>query len=107
MFARRVTMQLKPNSVPEFTRKLEKDVLPVLRKQTGFKDEVTFVATGNKEAVAISLWDRRENAEVYDKGRYAEVVKLLGTVVDGVPHVQGGEVSNSTMHRIPATPVAR
>lgn len=107
MFARRVTMKLKPNSVPEFTRTLDKDVIPLLRKQTGFKDEFAFVATGDKEAVAISLWDRRESAEAYNGGQYAEVLKLLGTVVEGTPDVQSGEVANSTIHKIPATPAAR
>ncbi len=43
MFARRVYMHLKPNSVAEFTQRLEKDVLPLLRKQKGFQDEMTFV----------------------------------------------------------------
>ena len=107
MFARRVTMKLKPNSVPEFTRTLEKEVIPLLRKQKGFKDEFTFVTTGDMEAVAISLWDRQENAEAYSHGQYSEVVKLLGTVADGPLHVQSGEVANSTIHKIPATPQAR
>ena len=107
MFARRVTMKLKPNCVPELTRTVEHDVIPLLRKQTGFKDELTFVATGGMEAVAISLWDRRESAEAYNNGQYAEVVKLLETIVDGTPDVQSGEVSNSTIHTIPATPAAR
>jgi hypothetical protein len=107
MFARRVTMKLKPNSVPKFTHTLEKDIIPLLRKQSGFKDEFTFVATGDKEAVAISLWDRRESAEAYSSSRYSEVVKLLAGVVEGTPVVQSGEVSNSTIHRIPATPPAR
>ena len=30
MFTRRVSMQLKPNSVAEFTQSLEKDILPLL-----------------------------------------------------------------------------
>jgi len=41
MFARRVYMHLKPTSVPEFTQRLEKDILPLLRKQKGFQDEIT------------------------------------------------------------------
>lgn len=107
MFARRVTMRLKPNSIQEFTRKLEKDVIPLLRQQTGFKDEITFATTGDNEALAISLWDRREDAEAYNSGKYSEVVKILGTVVEGVPHVQSGEVSNSTFHKIAATAAAQ
>ena len=50
MFARKVYMHLKPNSVAEFTQRLEKDVLPLLRKQKGFQDEITFVGQGGKEA---------------------------------------------------------
>ena len=107
MFARWVTMKLQPNSVREFTRMLENDIIPLLRRQTGFKEEFSFVATGDKEAVAISLWDRRENAEAYGRGQYSEVMKLLGTVVEGTPDVQSGEVSNSTIQRIPATPAPR
>jgi hypothetical protein len=43
MFARKVSMHLK-GSVPEFTQTLEREVLPLLRKQKGFRDEITFVA---------------------------------------------------------------
>ena len=38
MYARNVTLHLKANSAPEFTRTLETDVLPILRRQNGFKD---------------------------------------------------------------------
>ena len=55
MFARSVSMRLKPNSVAEFTRLIENEVLSLLRKQKGFKDEITLVAPGGAEAVAISL----------------------------------------------------
>jgi hypothetical protein len=51
MFARRVYMHLKPNSVVEFTQRLEKDILPLLRKQRGFQDEITFVASGRQGSV--------------------------------------------------------
>ena len=50
MFARKVYMHLKPNSVAEFTQRLEKDVLPLLRKQKGFQDEITLVGHGGTEA---------------------------------------------------------
>jgi hypothetical protein len=77
MFARRVYMHLKPNSVAEFTQRLEKDILPLLRKQKGFQDEITFVGRGGTEAFAISLWDKAENAETYNRGTYPEVTKIL------------------------------
>jgi len=102
MFARKVSMHLKPDSVAEFTRKLEKDVIPLLRKQNGFQDEITFVATDRKEAFGISLWDRKESAETYNRGSYAEVAKILATVIEGTPQVETYEVANSTYHRLAA-----
>jgi hypothetical protein len=100
MFARNVTLQLKTNAAPEFTRKLETDVLPVLRKQNGFKDEITFVAPNGTEALAISLWEKKENADAYDRDTYPAVLTSLAMVVEGTPKVETYEVSNSTFHKI-------
>ncbi len=102
MFARTVRMQLKPNSVPDFTMMVEKEVIPLLRKQQGFKDEIAFIPSDGKEAVAISLWEQKEHAEAYNRGTYPEVLKALAKVVEGTPQVQTSEVSNSTWHKIAA-----
>ncbi len=102
MFARTVRMQLKPNSVPEFTLTVEKEIIPLLRKQQGFKDEITFLPSDGKEAVAISLWEQKENAEAYQRGAYPEALKAMAKVVEGTPQVQTSEVSNSTWHKIAA-----
>jgi hypothetical protein len=40
MFARKVSLQLKPDSVAEFTQTIENDIIPLLRKQPGFQDEI-------------------------------------------------------------------
>ena len=80
MFARSVSMHLKPNSVAEFTRTIENEIIPLLRKQKGFQDEITFVAPGGTEAIGISLWDQKENAEAYSRGTYPEVQKALAKV---------------------------
>src|SRR3990170_3246321 len=100
MFARNVTLHLKANSGPEFTRMLETDVLPVLRKQNGFKDEITFVAPNGTEALAISLWESKENADAYGRDAYPAVLQSLPKVVEGTPEVEAYQVSNSTFHKI-------
>ena len=102
MFARRVSMELKPNSSAELTQKLEKEVIPMLRKQKGFQDEITFVATGGAKAFGISLWDKSESADTYNRETYPEVVKLLAKFVEGTPRIDTYEVSNSTFHKIGA-----
>ena len=103
MFARRVSMHLKPNTTADFTRKLENDVIPLLRKQNGFQDELTFTTKDGKEAFGLSLWDRKESAEAYERGQYPQVMKMLETVVEGTPRVETYEVANSTCHRLLAT----
>src|SRR2546421_11469004 len=100
--ARHGTLHLKANTAPEFTRTLETDVLPLLRKQNGFKDEITFVAPDGAEAIAISLWERKENAEAYSRDTYPEVLKSLAKVIEGTPEVENYEVANSTFHKIEA-----
>ncbi len=106
MFARRVSMHLKPNSAAEFTQRLEKEIIPLLRKQKGFQDEITFVVLGGTEAFGISLWDKAENAEAYNRGTYPEVAKILGRVLEGTPQVETYEVANSTFHKIAAAVAA-
>jgi hypothetical protein len=102
MYARNVAITLKPLAASEFTRTLETDVLPVLRKQNGFKDELTFVSQDGRQAVAISLWERQENAEAYSRDTYPAVLKSLAKVVEGTPVVSSYDVSNSTFHKIAA-----
>jgi hypothetical protein len=48
MFARNVSIHLKSNMLSDYTRAFEKDVLPLLRKQHGFKDEITFAGPGGQ-----------------------------------------------------------
>jgi len=102
MFARNVSIHLKPNMLSDYTRTFEKEVLPLLRKQNGFKDEITFSSPSGTEITAISLWDNKANAEVYNTKAYPEVLKTLGRFIDGTPKVQAGDVINSTFHKIAA-----
>ena len=102
MFARSVSIRLKPNSVAAFTQMIEKETLPQLRKQKGFQDEITFVVPGGAEAVGISLWDQKENADAYGRDSYPGVLKALANVVEGTPQVRTYEVCNSTFHKIAA-----
>ena len=93
-------MVLKPNSVAEFTRTIKDEVIPLLRKQKGFRDEITFVASDGTEAVGISLWDQKENAAAYYRTIYPQVLEFLAKVVEGTPEVKAYEVTNSTYHKM-------
>jgi heme-degrading monooxygenase HmoA len=102
MFARKVTVQLKPGAAAEFKQKIETEVLPLLGKQKGFLDEITFLYPGGKEVHAFSLWDTAETAEAYNRLTYPEVTKIMASVIQGTPRVQTYEVLQSTFHKVAA-----
>jgi hypothetical protein len=106
MFARHVSLRLKPNTLSEFTRIFDKEVVPMLRKQSGFRDEITFAIPGGLDVVAISLWDTREHGEAYNTAGYPEVLKILNKVLDGTPKVQVSDVISSTIHKPAAVAAA-
>jgi heme-degrading monooxygenase HmoA len=95
-------MQLKPNSAAQFTQTVEKDVIPLLKKQQGFRDEIAFLVPNQTEAYAISFWESKEKADAYNRAGYPEVLKALAKVVEGTPQLQTYEVCNSTIQQLDA-----
>jgi hypothetical protein len=96
MFARKLSIHLKPNTLAEFTRTFDQEVLPLLRKQKGFKEEITFAVPGASDVLAISLWDNKQNADTYDTSTYKNILKMLEKVIDGSPKVETTDVLHST-----------
>jgi hypothetical protein len=100
MFSRNVSIHLKPNTLSDYMRTFEADVLPLLRKQKGFKDEITFAGPGGIDVTAISLWENKTDAEAYNTNTYPQVLKTMERFIEGAPKVQTSEVLNSTFHKI-------
>ena len=59
-----------------------------------------FIAPGGMEALAVSFWDEKADAESSNHANYPEVQKALMSVLAGPPQVRIYEVSNSTFHKI-------
>lgn len=103
MYARNVTFRIKANMQSDFTHTFENQILPLLQKQKGFKEEVILCNPGSPDAVSISLWEHKSNADDYDTRAYPEVLKTLAKTIDGTPRVQAFEMVVSTFHNAPAT----
>jgi hypothetical protein len=99
MFARLVNMQLRPYLVNEFPVAFEKEILPLLRKQRGFLDELLLVTPEKREAVAISLWETRELAELYNRELYPRVEMILEKFFEGFPNVKKYDAEYSSFHK--------
>ncbi|MGA8220752.1 MAG: antibiotic biosynthesis monooxygenase [Candidatus Acidiferrales bacterium] len=96
-FIRHITLQLKKNSAPQFPAVIENEILPLLRKQKGFLDQVVLVAPNSTEVLAISVWENKEFAEIYNHESYPEVSRILNTYIDGLPVVKNFEVLYATL----------
>jgi hypothetical protein len=103
MYARHVSFNLKAIRPEELTQTFEKEILPLLQKQNGLTDEITLVSPDGKDAIGISLWERKEDADMYSRETYPQVLKSLARVVEGTPQVRGFEVPVSTLHKTGAT----
>jgi heme-degrading monooxygenase HmoA len=106
VFTRIVTVRLKPNAAQQFSQTIEKKILPILRSQKGFRDEVMLIAPNGQEAVGMSFWDSREQAEAYNTSKYAEVQREMAPHIEGMPKLQTYDVTLSTAHKIAAQPAA-
>jgi len=105
MFVRKVTTLLKPNSISKFSLLMEQDVIPMLLKQNGFQDALTFFAPNEDAVTGISLWDKASSAEVFSRETYPAILQKLAAIIEGTPNVDTYEVVNCTFERT-ATAVA-
>ncbi len=99
MFARNVSIHLKSNMLSDYTRAFDKDVLPLLRKQNGFKDEITMDGQGGIDVTAISLWENKNDADAYNTNTYPQVFKTLARFIEGTPQVHTFDVVTSTLQQ--------
>jgi Antibiotic biosynthesis monooxygenase len=102
MFARKVSVRLRPDAAGRFLEKMENQIIPLLRKQKGFLDELTLISQTGKEIYAYSFWENSEDAERYDRTAFREVTNLLTDVIDGAVRIHTYMVANSTFHKIAA-----
>jgi len=103
MFVRQVTAHVKPGKFDLLSQRLEDDVIPLLKKQKGFRDELSFFDKNKDEAIAMSFWDSRQDAEKYDRDIYPSVSKKMAETLNDAPLVRSFELSNSTWYDIHAT----
>ena len=80
MFARILTFEVKMEKKDEFVKALKNQVLPILKKQTGFLEILPF--TPDKTAKVdmvynISLWNTKLDAERYEKETFNKVHEIL------------------------------
>lgn len=95
-FTRNVEFEIKPGKASEFKTKFDSEVVPMLKKQDGFRGELSLVNPKN-HAIGISMWDSEKSAELYRTETYPKVLKTLESLIQGAPSVETYEVATSTI----------
>jgi len=96
MFARKVSVRLKPNSLRKFATLMEREILPWLRNQQGFLGLITLALPDGSEVSTISFWDQEGNAQSFNASGYPQVLEVLEEILDGIAYVKTFEVVSST-----------
>jgi hypothetical protein len=99
MFARSISVHLKPGMLASFNQKLENQILPLLRKQKGFKDEITLAEPRADQVLSIGLWENQLAADAYAATLYPQVLEILRAEIDGHPHVRTFSVVTSSVNK--------
>ena len=94
-FARNVQFEIKTGQGGEFSRVLHADVLPLLKKQAGFSEELTLV--NEDKGLAISVWKDRASADAYVKDTYPQVLAKLNPMLVAAPRVDTYDVTASAL----------
>ena len=100
MYARTLPMNVKAGAVEAFTELIESEIVPLVRHLTGFQDAVTLIVPGGREALGISVWSRRVDADRYGRGTEKEVMSRLAVLLDDFGTAKTFRLSNSTFHKI-------
>ncbi len=101
MFTRIVETHVKTGKTRELSNLVNDKVLPILKRQTGFVDEITLIATTEPDtAVSLSFWDNEDNAKRYHDKEFSTITQMIGHLLETPPKVRTFEVELSTIHKI-------
>jgi heme-degrading monooxygenase HmoA len=107
MFTRIVELTTRPGQNEQLSAAINNQVLPILKRQKGFVDEMVLVSDKEPNRVlGISFWNSKQDAEQYHKAEYANVQETLRPMLDAEPTIRTFEVHTSTTHKITADKAA-
>ena len=84
--ARSVRFDIATDKNEQFHTLFRNEILPTLKKQDGFKDEMLLVK--DQHVLAISVWNNADSARKYETATYPQLDKKLRPVMSGNPTVE-------------------
>jgi hypothetical protein len=89
MFTRVVELTTKSGKSKELTNTINEKVVPTLKKQRGFADEIVLISDTEPERIlAISFWNKREDAELYHREQFPNIQNSVRHLLEAEPLVR-------------------
>ena len=101
MYTRLVEINAKFGKTHEVTEIIQEKILPMLKRQNGFLEEIVLVSTSETNRIlGLSFWKTPEDAENYRREQYLKIEELLRPLLETAPKVTTFEVDTFTTHKI-------
>ena len=92
---------LKAGKKEEFKTAWGNEILPTLKKQAGFVDEMLLFETKNpNRGVGLSFWKRQEDAERYHREVFPQLINSLQHLIETAPTVRSFTLEAAETFRV-------
>lgn len=95
--------EIKQGKKNDFVKAWNSQILPLLKKQNGFVDEILLFENRTPQGcVGLSFWNTREEGERYQRDAFPRAKGFVEQLITGNPAVRGFDVEASETFRIVA-----
>jgi heme-degrading monooxygenase HmoA len=99
MHALHIHATLKPGKKEEFLKTFNAQILPLLKKQNGFVDEILLFEEHSDTGFGLSFWKSRKDAEQYQHNVFEQARSRVEHLIQGKVTIRNCEVEASeTFH---------
>lgn len=98
--------EVKPGKKDEFVQTWKGQILPLLKKQAGFVDEILLFEEESQHPCGLSFWKTRVQCERYEQDVFPQSKKFVQHLMHSTPKIRHFEVEASETFKTRARKVA-
>ena len=91
---------LKPDKKDEFLNAWSTRILPLLKNQDGFVDEILLLEEGSQQPCGLSFWDSKEYADRYRRDVFPQAKSLVEDMFSSHPKLRGFDVAAAEIFNV-------
>ena len=98
--------ETKAGKKDEFLKAWSSQILPLLKKQDGFVDEILLYEEGSQKPCGLCFWKTKQQAERYRREVFPQAKKFVEHLLTGTPKLRGFEVKAAETFNVTARKAA-